>query len=278
MRIITPKPLRSISRKNSSPVSPSRQAGRAQLRTRGADLRLIEPAEVRIIERVFCARSCWRGSGTSQPVLRPEWRLASLSVEGFESFCKVAMETEGLVVSGGVKFPVARPTKKAPYPSGIQETQTHGYEVDLVGADANRLVLASVKSYFGSRGVLAAEVTGAAGDTGRYRLLNDQTIRQKVIVGACARYGYELAQVSLRLYVGKWASSKGIDNRAVTLEWCATQIAGGGPISVIDVETVVEAVKGAAASSTYVDDPVIVALKVLTAAGALNSAAVNPTA
>jgi hypothetical protein len=88
----------------------------------------------------------------------------------------------------------------------------------------------------------------------------------------------ELKQVSLRLYVGKWASSKGLDNRATTLKWCASQIAGGGPITVIDVEAVVKAVRGAAASSTYIDDPVIVALKVLTAAGVLNSAAHVPTA
>jgi hypothetical protein len=134
-------------------------------------------------------------------------------------------------------------------------------------------VLASVKSYFGSRGVLSVEVTGAGGDVGRYRLLNDPAIRDAVVAGACARYGYQPSQVSLRLYVGKWASSKGVDNRAATLEWCAGQTVGGGPITVLEVGQVVEAVRGAAASSTYVDDPVIVALKVLTAAGALNPAA-----
>ncbi len=33
--------------------------------------------------------------------------------------------------------------------------QTHGYEVDLVGARSDRLVLATVQSYLGSRGVVA---------------------------------------------------------------------------------------------------------------------------
>lgn len=58
-------------------------------------------------------------------------------MEAFESFVALALETEGLVVSEALKFPVTRQT-----PSGLQ---THGYEVDLVGARADRLVLASVK-------------------------------------------------------------------------------------------------------------------------------------
>jgi hypothetical protein len=42
------------------------------------------------------------------------------------------LEAEDLVVSGGVKFAVKLPTRKAAY---IEE-ETHGYEVDLVGAHA----------------------------------------------------------------------------------------------------------------------------------------------
>jgi hypothetical protein len=81
---------------------------------------------------------------------------ACSTVEAFESFVAVALEAEDFVVSGGVKFRVKLPTRKAAY----TEEQTHGYEVDLVGARANRLVLASVKSAFGSRGVVAEHVTG----------------------------------------------------------------------------------------------------------------------
>jgi hypothetical protein len=83
------------------------------------------------------------------------WRRVRFSfVEAFESFVAVALEAEGFVVSGGVKFRVKLPTRKAAY----TEEQTHGYEVDLVGARADRLVLASVKSAFGSRGVVAEHV------------------------------------------------------------------------------------------------------------------------
>jgi hypothetical protein len=93
------------------------------------------------------------------------------------------------VVSGGVKFRVKFPTRKAAYP----EEQTHGYEVDLVGARANRLVLTSVKSAFGSRGVVAEHVIGETPDEGasrRYRLLNDEEVREAVVAAAADRYGY----------------------------------------------------------------------------------------
>jgi hypothetical protein len=45
-----------------------------------------------------------------------------------------------------VKFPVRRRTKKQAY----EEYQEHGYEVDLVSARADELLLGSVKYYFGS--------------------------------------------------------------------------------------------------------------------------------
>lgn len=92
-------------------------------------------------------------------------------MEAFEAFVSVALETEGLVVSSGVKFPVALPTRKAAY----REVQTHGYEVDLIGARRDRLVLSTVKSAFGSRGVVAEHVTGETTNDGarkRYALLN----------------------------------------------------------------------------------------------------------
>lgn len=69
-------------------------------------------------------------------------------MESFEQFVAVAMEAEGLIVSEAVKFPVRRQTRKVAH----DEVQTHGYEVDLVGARADRLVLATVKSFLGSRG------------------------------------------------------------------------------------------------------------------------------
>ena len=92
-------------------------------------------------------------------------------MESFEQFVAVAMEAEGLIVSEAIKFPVQRRTQKASH----AEVQTHGYEVDLVGARSDRLVPATVKSFFGSRGVAADHVTGATSDTrarSLYVLLN----------------------------------------------------------------------------------------------------------
>ena len=138
------------------------------------------------------------------------------------------MEDEGLVVSSAVKFPVRRPVAKA----SRAESQTHGFEVDLIGANANKLVLASVKSFFGSRGVVAKHVDGTTG--GRlsrlYALLNDSDVRSQVVAGASERYGYREEQVELRLYVGRFAApTKGDDERAIRA-WAATQVVGSGAI------------------------------------------------
>src|SRR3954469_17740490 len=106
-------------------------------------------------------------------------------MEAFESFVALALESEGFIVSEALKFPVTQQTT-----SGLQ---THGYEVDLVGARANRLVLASVKSFFGSRGVVAEHVAGAATKPAfnkRYALLNNVFVRDTVVEGAATRFGY----------------------------------------------------------------------------------------
>jgi hypothetical protein len=108
-------------------------------------------------------------------------------MEAFETFVALALETEGLVVSEAVKFDIARQTS-----SGYQ---THGYEVDLLGARRDRLVLASAKSFFGSKGVHADHVAGVsktASYNKRYALLNDPAIRDRVVEIAGERYGYTL--------------------------------------------------------------------------------------
>ena len=190
-------------------------------------------------------------------------------MEAFESFVAVALETEGLVVSEAIKFRVALPTKKAAY----EEIQTHGYEVDLVGARSDRLVLATVKSFFGSRGVVAEHVTGATADEGarkRYRLLNDPELRTAVIAAAAERFGYQVSRVRLRLYAGKFAAqAQGLHEQRIR-DWCARQIAGGGPIEVIGITEVITKVLGAAAQKQYRDNAVLVTMKVLEAAGLLN--------
>src|SRR3954463_12059688 len=96
-------------------------------------------------------------------------------MEAFESFVAVALESAGFVVSSAVKFGVKLKTKKAAY----EEFQSHGYEVDLIGARADRLVLATVKSFLGSRGVVAEHVTGATTNERwkkLYALLNNDEI------------------------------------------------------------------------------------------------------
>lgn len=185
-------------------------------------------------------------------------------MEAFESFVALALETEDLVVSEALKFPVTQQTT-----SGLQ---THGYEVDLVGARVDRLVLASVKSFFGSTGVVADHVMGTATKPAlnrRYALLNNPAIREAVVRGAAARFGYSLGQVEMRLYVGKFAGKT--DKHEVRVrEWCTEQYVGGGPIKVINVKTVVAQVAAVAAAKQYRDNAALVALKVLEAAGALS--------
>lgn len=191
-------------------------------------------------------------------------------VEAFESFVAVALEYENYVVSSGIKLPV--PVRVNPT-AGPTE-QVHGFEVDLVGARANGLVLATVKSYFGSTGVVSAHVMGEpnAKPAARklYRLLNDVDVREKVVAGAADRFGYAVSQVELRFYVGKFAGpTRGVHERRIR-RWCSEQRVGAGEIKVIGVQQVVDAVLKAAAAKQYRDDPVLVAMKVLHAAGRIS--------
>lgn len=185
-------------------------------------------------------------------------------MEAFESFVALSMGKEGLVVSGATKFMIKRKTKKSVH----SEYQTHGYEVDLVGARKDKLVLATVKSFFGSDGVRSKEVSGessASGSAG-YKLLNDFELRDAVIEEACKAYGYSRNQVELRLYAGKFAGKNGEQE---VRDWARSQIVGSGPIRVYGVNEVVADVKELAKSKTYIDDPALVAVKVLAFAGSL---------
>lgn len=172
------------------------------------------------------------------------------------------MEAEGLIVSSAIKFPVRRQVRKA----SREEYQTHGYEVDLVGANAHQLVLATVKSFFGSRGVVADEVRGDGPNAGAYRLLNDPVIRDGVLAEAAKRFHYLPEQISIRLYVGKFAGTKTGAHEKAIRKWCAAQPV---PIQVYGLPEVVAKVREAATSKTYRDNPVLVTMKVLNQAGLL---------
>ncbi|HWH34715.1 MAG TPA: hypothetical protein VNT56_05465 [Acidimicrobiales bacterium] len=189
-------------------------------------------------------------------------------MESFEQFVAVAMEAEGLIVSEAVKFPVRRQTRKVAH----DEVQTHGYEVDLVGARADRLVLATVKSFLGSRGVVAEHVMGTGGNRrfrALYLLLNDPVIRSGVVRSAAERYGYAEHQVRVRLYVGRFAAPVKRTHEPAIREWASTQIVGGGPIEVYGLPDVIQVVRQVSGSKTYRNNPVLVTMKVLDAAGLL---------
>lgn len=189
-------------------------------------------------------------------------------MEAFETFVALALEEDGFIVSPAVKFPVRRRVRKAARP----EFQEHGYEVDLVAARADKLVLATVKSFFGSRGVAAEAVTGETSDerrAGLYRLLNDPVIRDGVVKAASERYGYMSKQIELQLYAGRFAGRRAGEHERRIREWAARQRVGAGPIGVIGLEEVVRKVRLAAERKQYRDNAVLVAVKVLAEAGQL---------
>jgi hypothetical protein len=192
-------------------------------------------------------------------------------VEAFESFVALALEAEGLVVSSAVKFPVRLQTRR----TDRVEIQTHGYEVDLVGARADRLVLATVKSALGSRGVVAEHVTGETTNESarkRYAILNHSEIRRTVVREAGRRYGYRASQIELRLYVGRFAGPvKGVHEKKIRV-WAKTKRVGGGPIKVFGLGDVVGSVREAASHTEYRDNQVLVTIKVLEASGMLTQA------
>lgn len=203
-------------------------------------------------------------------------------MEAFEQFVAVGLEAEGFVVSSAVKFDVSRVTRRAAY----MEVQRHGYEVDLVAARADRLVLATVKSFLGSRGVVAEHVLGSSTNVranNLYLLLNSPEVRDGVLAGACERFGYRPEQVGVRLYVGRFAAPSTGAHEATIREWCARTLVGGGPIEVFGVREVVARARSVAASRQYRDNPVLVTMKVLQAAGVLepvtpgNSTAADPS-
>ncbi|MCX4388790.1 hypothetical protein OG777_17875 [Micromonospora peucetia] len=150
-------------------------------------------------------------------------------MEAFESFVAIALEAEGFVVSEAVKFPVRQQTAKSAY----AEVQTHGFEVDLVAAR------------------------------------NNIAVRDAVVDGAERRFGYQVDQVGLRLYVGRFAAPTTGSHEKKIRQWCAEQQAGSGPLRVCSVTEVVAGVIRAAQTKQYRNNPVLVTMKALEAAGLL---------
>lgn len=130
-------------------------------------------------------------------------------------------------MSSALEFNV-RMTRKQAY----DEYQTHGFEVDLVGARRDRPILATVKLFFGSRGVVADHVIGN----------------------------------KMRLYVGGFSTAT---SETAIRAWADEQQGGGSPVWIYDARNVVETVHTAAESKQYRDSPVLATLKVLDATRSL---------
>lgn len=184
-------------------------------------------------------------------------------MESFEHLCKVALEAEGFAVTSIAKFPVRRRTRR----TEREEYQTHGYEIDLVGARGGKLVLAEVKSYFGSGGVTRQHFVGLGGalqskQSERFKLINDPDLRLQVTKGACERFGYTPSQIEWRLYVGHFANGheeeiSGHLSRLVP------------PVAVIGLDETVNRLITLAKQTTYFDDAVLMTVKAMMAANRL---------
>jgi hypothetical protein len=182
-------------------------------------------------------------------------------VEAFEHLVKVALESDGLIVAGNLKFYVTMRTRR----SDRKESQRHGYEVDLAGAKRDQLILASVKSHFGSHGVNRQGFVGVADESkrthfDRYKLFNVPGIREGVINAAAKQFGYSKRQVELRLYVGRFQNDA---ERELITRHLGRIRAGSGKVKVFGLKEILESLLRVAESRTYVNDPVVMTLKAL---------------
>ena len=204
-----------------------------------------------------------------QGVMTGERSGVWVAMEGFEHVVKVMLERKGYVVTSNVKFPVRRKTRK----KEREEYQTHGYEVDVVAARRDSLILGSVKSYFGSRGVHVSDFRRKSesfrdGDrSSLYKLFVSPEIRRGIMRGASKRYGYPISRIQLAFFVGKFASG----SEAAVRRNLARIRAGAGPVKVFGLEDIGKDLLGAISSQTYLDDPVVATLRTLKAAGLLGS-------
>lgn len=180
-------------------------------------------------------------------------------MEAFEHIVKVFLESQGYIVTSNVKFSIRRKTKKASY----EEYQTHGYEVDIVGAKSNSLLLGSVKSFLGSGGVSKQGFEGIADASrkthfDRYKIFNDIKVRNGILKEAGNRYGYPLDHIQLCLFVGRFSFGE---------EQTITDHLEKRHIKVYNLRMITAGLLEAAKPSTYMNDPVVATIKALQLAG-----------
>jgi hypothetical protein len=95
-----------------------------------------------------------------------------------------------------------------------------------------------------------------------FKLFNDSELREAVTAAACSHYGYESHQVEWRLYAGKFAGGHKADVRSHLANLTP-------PVVGVGLDEIVETLVGLAGRPTYTDDPVIMTVKALAAAGRL---------
>lgn len=164
-------------------------------------------------------------------------------MESFEAVVATALEAENYVVSGPVTikwFSPGHPKEKGEQPNRL--------EIDLVAARGDRLVLATVKSFFGSRGVIPQEVMGKGRGASGYTMINDKKKRTELIALAAEKYGYAVKDIEVRLYAGKFA---GKDGEQTVRDWASKQILGGGVLQVINALQLSQVIQALAKESHY---------------------------
>ncbi|MBA3272997.1 MAG: hypothetical protein H0T11_03875 [Chthoniobacterales bacterium] len=189
-------------------------------------------------------------------------------MEAFEHIVKVFLESQGYIVTSGVKFPVKLRVKGTTLPA----FQTHGFEIDLVAARSDSLKLCSVKSYLGSAGVSREgfkklATRPKASHLARYALFNSRRVRYCVLRGASRRYGYPKSQICFGLFVGKFVARDEEPIRRY-LGGLSTE---HNCVEVVGLNELTKQLIKLADHKTYINDPVIVTLKALKAAKMLLS-------
>lgn len=181
-------------------------------------------------------------------------------MESFEHVVKVYLESLGYAVSCGVKFPIKLRVKSK---DGKKHYQRHGYEVDVVAAKHGELLLGSVKSFFGSKGVNRQGFKGLANPDRRthfprYLMFNRLKIGNGIIREASKLYGYQKEQIRLALFVGRFLAC---DKDAVRKHLTERGVKVVGP------DEIVKQLLTLVSKKTYVNDPVITTLRLLYAEG-----------
>lgn len=137
----------------------------------------------------------------------------------------------------------------------------------ISGAEGEQAALETLAEPLGWLPLAGDKIAPGSGEREKlYALLNQTDVRDAVVAGAAQRFGYDLSQVEMHLYAGRF--STGVSETRIRA-WAKEQFVGSGPIQVFDAQGVVATVREVAASKQYRDSAVLATLKVLEATGSL---------